>query len=94
MKNGVNKFCLIQSILQNSHNYFYIVSAAMAITYERSQVISFLRPITTTYYELFIKNPHDSYNYWAFVEPLKMTAWIMPLTLTLIAPIGVSLVFW
>ena len=56
------------------------------VTLARSQVISFLIPFTEYYHALFIKNPNESYNYMAYIEPLNWLAWLMILVFVIFAP--------
>ena len=70
--------------LTSSHNkiFEYIfesldfsVAASLTITSIRNTVIDFAIPIITTPHALFIKNPEDSINLMAYVNPMQWTAW-------------------
>ena len=48
--------------------------------------MSFLIPFTEYYHALFIKNPSESYNYMAYIEPLHWQAWAVVLVFIIFAP--------
>ena len=50
--------------------------ATMAVSQERSTVMTFASPIFRVYYSLFIKNPADIFNIMAYIEPMHWLAWI------------------
>ena len=47
-----------------------------AVTQERSTVITFASPIYETYFSLFIKNPSETFNIMAYIEPMHLLAWV------------------
>jgi ionotropic kainate glutamate receptor 5 len=63
-----------------------IAATSFTITHERSAVITFATPLTQVYYSLFIKNPADTFNYMAYIEPMHWLSWIGILILIFFAP--------
>ena len=53
---------------------------------ERAQIITFAEPITQVYNSFFIKNPLESYNYTAYLDPLHYMSWVAILVVILITP--------
>ena len=54
----------------------FLAVQGLSITLERSSVISFTQPLIYIYYQLFIKNPIGTFNYVAYIEPLRTFSWI------------------
>ena len=46
------------------------------VTYERSAVMTFTTPLTQIYHSLFIKNPAETFNYLAYIEPMHWLSWV------------------
>ena len=46
------------------------------ITHERSAVMTFSTPLTQIYHSLFIKNPAETFNYLAYIEPMHWLSWV------------------
>ncbi len=63
-----------------------IAPTDFTVTIERSAVMSFLNPITQIYHSLFIKNPSDSYNFQAYIEPMHWLAWVILLVFIALVP--------
>ena len=53
-----------------------IAAATIAVTLERSTVMTFATPIMEVYFSLFIKNPADIFNTMAYIEPMQWLVWI------------------
>ena len=53
-----------------------IATADFAVSQERSTVITFASPIYETYFSLFIKNPSETFNIMAYIEPMHWLAWV------------------
>jgi hypothetical protein len=53
-----------------------IATADFAVSQERSTVITFASPIYETYFSLFIKNPSETFNIMAYIEPMHLLAWV------------------
>ena len=53
---------------------------------ERGVVITFANPITQIYHSLFIKNPAETFNWMAYIEPLHWLAWTIIVVFLLSAP--------
>ena len=53
-----------------------IAAADFAVSRERSTVITFASPIYMTYFSLFIKNPSETFNIMAYIEPMHLLAWV------------------
>ena len=66
---------------QTKENYF-----TMAVSQERSTVMTFASPIFDIYYSLFIKNPADILNIMAYIEPMHRLAWISMFVLLATVP--------
>ena len=56
------------------------------ITHERSAVMTFATPITQIYHSLFIKNPSESFNFMAYIEPMDWLAWVSLFVILLTLP--------
>ena len=63
-----------------------IVTAVLSVSLERSTVMTFATPLTQVYYSLFIKNPADTFNYMAYIEPMHWLSWIGILILIVFVP--------
>ena len=58
------------------------------VTKERSPYISFSQPLQTYYHTLLIKNPSETFNYLAYLEPLHHMSWaFVALFFTLVPPL-------
>ena len=53
-----------------------IAATDFTVTQERSAVMTFASPITQIYHSLFIKNPTETFNYMAYIEPMHWLAWV------------------
>ena len=53
-----------------------IATTAFSVTKSRSTVITFASPITEIYHTLFIKNPAETLNFMAYIEPMHWLAWV------------------
>ena len=63
-----------------------MAAATMAVSQERSTVMTFASPIFEIYYSLFIKNPADIFNIMAYIEPMHWLAWICMFVLLATVP--------
>ena len=55
-------------------------------TMARRKAVSFCDPITETFNTLFIKNPSQTFNFAAYVEPMHYLAWIFVIVFCLLTP--------
>ena len=53
-----------------------IAATLFAVTEERSTVMTFTNTISESYHSLFIKNPAETYNLMAYIEPMHSLTWI------------------
>ena len=53
-----------------------IATTDFTVTHERSAVMTFATPITQIYHVLFIKNPAETFNYMAYIEPMHWLVWV------------------
>ena len=53
-----------------------IAATLFAVTKERSTVISFTDTISESYHSLFIKNPAETFNLMAYIDPMHWLTWI------------------
>ena len=63
-----------------------IAATDFTVTQERSAVMTFASPITQIYHSLFIKNPSETFNYMAYIEPMHWIAWVALLVLIATVP--------
>ena len=53
-----------------------IATTTFVVTQQRSTVISFASPIFDAYFSLFIRNPAESFNIMAYIEPMDWLVWV------------------
>ena len=53
-----------------------IAATLFAVTKERSTVVAFTDTISESYHSLFIKNPAETFNLMAYIEPMHWLTWI------------------
>ena len=53
-----------------------IAATLFAVTKERSTVVAFTDTISESYHSLFIKNPAETFNLMAYIEPMHSLTWI------------------
>ena len=53
-----------------------IAATLFAVTKERSTVITFTDTISESYHSLFIKNPAETFNLMAYIDPMHWLTWI------------------
>ena len=63
-----------------------IAATDFTVTEERSAVMTFANPITQIYHALFIKNPTETFNYMAYIEPMHWLAWVGLLVFIALVP--------
>ena len=56
------------------------------VTQERSAVMTFASLITQIHHTLFIKNPAETFNITAYIEPMHWLAWVSMLALLATVP--------
>ena len=66
--------------------FWFSAPTDFTVTLARAQVMTFLVPITEYYHALFIKNPSETYNLMAYIEPLHWLAWGFILGFIFLAP--------
>ena len=64
-----------------------IAPAEFTVTAIRSEVVDFNLPITESHQKLFVKNPAESFNWTAFIEPLSWSCWGVIAILICIIPL-------
>ena len=64
-----------------------IAPADFTITMERSRVVDYLPGLTSSYQMLFIKNPAETMNWKAYIEPFAQETWIAILAFIFVVPI-------
>ncbi len=52
-----------------------IAPAEFTVTALRSKAVDFLLPVTESHQKIFVKNPAESFNWTAFLEPLEWSCW-------------------
>ena len=70
---------------------FKTLGFSLAMTYERSQVISNSFPIDNAYTVLAIKNPEDAISFMAYLDPMKPLTWIIVGIVCLVCPLFLTL---
>ena len=63
-----------------------IAPTDFTVTQERSAVITFAIPITQIYHSLFIKNPAETFNFMAYLEPMHWSSWIGIFVFIIVVP--------
>ena len=53
-----------------------IAATLFAVTEERSTVMTFTNTISESYHSLFIKNPAETFNLMAYIDPMHWLTWI------------------
>ena len=53
-----------------------IAANEFTVTQVRSTVMTFANPITQIYHALFIKNPAETFNIMAYIEPMHWLTWV------------------
>ena len=53
-----------------------IAATLFAVTKERSTVVAFTDTISESYHSLFIKNPAETFNLMAYIDPMHWLTWI------------------
>ena len=64
-----------------------IAPADFTITMERSRVVDYLPGLTSSYQMLFIKNPAETMNWKAYIEPFARETWLAILAFIFVVPI-------
>ena len=71
---------------QSRSSSFFSAVTDFTVSHERSAVITFAEPITKVYNSFFIKNPSESYNFTAYLDPLHYMSWLVVLLVILVTP--------
>ena len=53
-----------------------IATTDFTVTRERSAVMTFASPVGQIYHSLFIKNPAETFNFLAYIEPMHWLVWV------------------
>ena len=53
-----------------------IATTDFTVTRERSAVMTFASPVSQIYHSLFIKNPAETFNFLAYIEPMHWLVWV------------------
>ena len=72
--------------LRDQFKILFTATTAFAVSVARSNVVTFSETITESYSALFIKNPSGTFNFKAYVDPLKYMSWIFVGLFCIIAP--------
>ena len=56
------------------------------VTKARSKIMTFMEPVTFMHLSLIIKNPSETYNLLAYIEPMRYLAWAFVMIFILVAP--------
>ena len=56
------------------------------VTKARSKIMTFMEPVTFMHLSLIIKNPSETYNLLAYIEPMQYLAWAFVLVFCLVTP--------
>ena len=67
-----------------------IAPADLTITKARSTVADFLPGMTSSYQQLFLKNPAEAPNWKAYVEPFTYNSWLVIFLFIVVVPLIVS----
>ena len=51
-------------------------ATVFTVTEEQSAVMTFTSPISQGYHSLFVKNPAETFNIAAYIEPMHWLAWV------------------
>ena len=72
-----------------------IATACFSVTNARSKVVDFLPTLKVGYSELFLRNPTDSINWVAYIEPLTPQCWLgILLFIVVFPPIVAGVMFY
>ena len=88
-KLGLRKYTIHINLIFG-HNWYVNTNVAfgpIAMSVERSSVITPTYPFFHAKSQIFIENPKNAINYAAFTEPLQWTAWLMVGVFALLSPI-------
>ena len=64
-----------------------IAPADLTITNARSAVADFLPGMTSSYQQLFIRNPAEAPNWMAYIEPFTYNCWLVILIFIAVVPL-------
>ena len=67
-----------------------VAPSDFTMTAARAVVVDYLVPISEVHMRLLIKNPADSFNWLAFVNPLTWQVWAVMLLLALALPLPLA----
>ena len=81
---------VVSGLLQQGH--IDIAPVDFSITFNRSQAIDFLPSLSESYLQLFLKNPLDTLNWQAYVDPFTKKSWFAIIGFFFIAPIIITLI--
>ena len=74
----------IKAIIIKKHN---TAPCDLVMTHERSDGLDFMLPYNTGFDSFYIKNPIDSYNFTAYLEPLHLYTWIVVAIWCMVMPL-------
>ena len=80
----------IAFLAQLYHDEIDVAPAEFTVTALRSEVVDFLLPITESHQRIFVKNPAESPNWLAYLEPLSWMAWGVIFLFIAILPLFVA----
>ena len=63
-----------------------IATTDFTVTRERSAVMTFASPVGQIYHSLFIKNPAETFNFLAYIEPMHWLVWVCLFVLIVTLP--------
>jgi hypothetical protein len=66
--------------------FLFLAVCDFSVTKERASAITYSDPISDYYHAIFIKNPAETFNYTAYIEPLSYLSWIFIFFGCILAP--------
>ena len=73
-------------------NEIDIAPADLTITKARSTVVDYLPGMSSSYQQLFIRNPMDSLNWMAYLEPFTFRGWVSIILFVIVVPVIVAVI--
>ena len=67
-----------------------IAPVDLTITKARSAVADFLPGMTSSYQQLFLKNPAEAPNWMAYLEPFTYNSWLLIFIFIIVVPLVLS----
>ena len=94
LKRADRLFLIVKRILlpkgMLERNEIDIAPADVTITKARSAVVDYLPGMTSSYQQLFIRNPAEGLNWKAYLEPFTFETWLVIILFVVFIPLIVS----